>query len=99
MKSSFKEDPFMAVTIKPLSDKVVAEQLEAEIKTASGIYLPDKAQEKPKLARVVAVGEKVKQVKVGDQIIYEEYSGTNVKLDGKEYVIVKEEKVLGIVTK
>jgi len=89
----------MAVTIKPLSDKVVAEQLEAEIKTASGIYLPDKAQEKPKLARVVAIGEKVKQVKVGDQIIYEEYSGTNVKLDGKEYVIVKEEKVLGIVTK
>jgi len=87
----------MAASIKPLADKVVAEQLEAEIKTASGIYLPDKAQEKPKLARVVAVGEKVKQVKVGDQIIYEEYSGTNVKLEGKEYVIVKEEKVLGIV--
>lgn len=89
----------MAISIKPLADKIVAEQVEAEIKTASGIYLPDKAQERPKLAKVVAIGPKVKQVKVGDQIIYEEFSGTNIKLGGKEYVIVKEEKVLGTVSK
>lgn len=80
--------------IVPLTDRVVAMRLEAESKTASGLYLPDKAQEKPKMAKVVAVGPDVKGVKNGDTIIYEEYSGANVKVDGEEFVIVKEEKIL-----
>jgi len=87
------------VKLNPLSDRVVAVQIEAEAKTASGIYLPDKAQEKPKVAKVVAVGPDVKKVKKNDQIIYEEFAGTTVKVDGEEYVIVKEEKILATVGK
>ena len=64
----------MSAKIQPLADYVVATQEEAETKTASGIYLPDKAAEKPKIAKVVAVGKNVKEVKVGDKIIYGGYS-------------------------
>jgi chaperonin GroES len=87
----------MSVNIKPLADRVVAEPVEAESKTASGLYLPGGAQEKPKVAKVVAVGPDVKNIKVGDRILYEDYSNTDVKVDGKSYIIVKEEKVLATV--
>lgn len=87
----------MAINIKPLADRVVAEPIEAEAKTASGLYLPGGAQEKPKVAKVVAVGPNVKDIKVGDNILYEDYSNTDVKVDGKSYIIVKEEKVLAVV--
>lgn len=87
----------MAAKIKPLADRVVAEPVEAKAKTASGLYLPDNAQEKPKVAKVVAVGPDVKNVKVGDSILYEDYSNTDVKVDGSEYIIVKEEKILATV--
>ena len=85
--------------LKPLTDRVVAKQLEAETKTASGIYLPDNAQEKPKTAEVVAVGPDVKQVKKGDQIIYEEFAATTVKVGSDEFIVVKEEKILATVGK
>jgi chaperonin GroES len=88
----------MSVPIKPLADRVVAEPQEAEAKTASGLYLPGGAQEKPKVAKVVAVGPDVKGIKVGDSILYEDYSNTDVKVDGKNYIIVKEEKVLATVS-
>ena len=85
----------------PLGDRVVLEQLEAEETTKSGIVLPGQAQEKPQQAKVVAVGpgtEEVKmEVKKGDEVIYSKYSGTNVKLEGKEYVIVKQSDILAIV--
>lgn len=87
----------MGVKINPLDDRIVAQQLEAQTKTASGLYLPDSAQEKPKVAKVVAVGSNAKSVKVGDQIIYKEYSATEVKVDGEKYLIVKEEDVLATV--
>lgn len=87
----------MAVKINPLADRVVAEPVEAKTKTASGLYLPGNAQEKPKVAKVVAVGPDVKSVKVGDDILYEDYSNTDVKVDGDEYIIVKEEKILAVV--
>lgn len=87
----------MSVKINPLDDRIVAQQLEAQTKTASGLYLPDSAQEKPKAAKVVAVGKNVKDVKVGDQIIYKEYSATEVKVDADKYLIVKEEDVLATV--
>ncbi len=87
----------MVSPIKPLADRVVAVREEAQTKTASGIFLPDNAKEKPVLAQVVAVGPKVAQLKVGDKIVYKEYSTTELKIDGKEYLIVKEEDVLATI--
>ena len=87
----------MSVPIQPWADYVVAQAEEAQSKTASGLYLPDNAQEKPKVAKVVAVGKVVKNVKVGDKIIYKSYSTTDIKLDKEEYILVKEEDVLATV--
>ena len=90
----------------PLGDKIVLKQLEAEETTKSGIVLPGQAQEKPQQAEVIAVGpggvvdgKEVKmEVTVGDKVIYSKYSGTEVKLDGEEYIIVKQSDILAIVT-
>lgn len=87
----------MAVNIQPLADYVVAQQEEAETKTASGLYLPGNAQEKPKVAKVLAVGKDVKQVKIGDKIVYKSYSTTDVKMGKDEYILVKEEDILATV--
>ena len=87
----------MSTPIKPLADRVVAVREEAKTQTASGLYLPDGAKEKPMLAVVKAVGPEVKGIKVGDKIIYKEYSTTELKIDGVEYLIVKEEDVLATV--
>jgi chaperonin GroES len=87
----------MSVPIQPLADYVVAQAEEAPSKTASGLYLPDNAQEKPKVAKVVAVGKGAKSVKVGDKIIYKSYSTTDVKLGRDEYILVKEEDILATV--
>jgi chaperonin GroES len=84
----------MAVNIQPLADYVVAQAEEAESKTASGLYLTQGAQDKPKTAKVVAVGKDAKQVKVGDRIVYKGYSTTDVKVGSEEYILVKEEDVL-----
>jgi chaperonin GroES len=87
----------MSAKIQPLAQYVVATQEEAETKTASGIYLPDKAAEKPKIAKVLAVGKDVKEVKVGDKIIYGGYSHSEVKVDAKEYLLIKEEDIYAVV--
>lgn len=87
----------MSVNIQPLADYVVAQAEEAESKTASGLYLPDNAKEKPKTAKVLAVGKEAKQVKVGDRIIYKSYSTTEVKVGSEDYILVKEEDVLATV--
>ena len=87
----------MAVNIQPLADYLVAQEEEPETKTASGLYLPEKAAEKPKVAKVLAVGKDVKQVKVGDRIVYKSYSTTDVKMGADEYILVKEEDVLATV--
>jgi chaperonin GroES len=84
----------MSVPIKPLADRVVAMREEAPAKTASGLYLPDNAKEKPVIAKVVAIGPDVKTIKVGDKILYKEYSTTDIKINDKEYLIVKTEDVL-----
>ena len=85
----------------PLGDRVVLKQLEAEETTKSGIVLPGQSKEKPQQAEVIAVGpgtEEVKmEVKQGDQVIYSKYSGTDVKLDNTEYIIVKQSDILAIV--
>lgn len=87
----------MSVNIQPLADYVVAVGEEAATKTASGLYLPEKAAEKPKVAKVVAVGKEAKQLKVGDRIVYKSYSTTDVKVGSDEYILVKEEDVLATV--
>jgi chaperonin GroES len=87
----------MSVPIQPLGDYVVAQALEAQSKTASGLYLPGGAQEKPKVVKVVAVGKDVKSVKADDQIIFKGYSQTDIKVDGTEYILVKEEDVIATV--
>ncbi len=87
----------MAIPIQPLADYVVAVGEAAETKTASGLYLPDNAQEKPKTAKVVAVGKDVKQIKSGDRIIYKSYSTTDVKVGSEDYILVKEEDILATV--
>jgi len=89
----------------PLGDRVVLKQLEAEEKTKSGIILASSAQEKPQEAEVVAVGpggnvdgkEITMQVKEGQKVIYSKYSGTDVKLDGDEFIIVKQSDILAVV--
>ena len=93
------------MTLVPLGDRVVLKQVEAEETTKSGIVLPGQEQEKPQQAEVVAVGpggvvegKEVKmEVAVGDKVIYSKYSGTEVKMDGTEYIIVKQNDILAIV--
>ncbi|MNH75253.1 10 kDa chaperonin 1 [compost metagenome] len=84
----------MTSPIKPLADRVVAVREVAATQTASGIYLPETAKEKPTVANVIAIGADVKEVKVGDKIVYKEYSTTELKIDGTDYLIVKEEDIL-----
>ena len=91
--------------LKPLGDRVVIKQLEAEEKTQSGIVLPGSAKEKPQEAEVVSVGpggmvdgkEVTMHVKAGDRVIYSKYAGTEVKVDKVEYIIVKQNDILAIV--
>lgn len=87
----------MSVKVHPLADYIVAQAEEAKTKTASGLYLPQNSAEKPKVAKVVAIGVDAKQVKVGDRIIYKSFSPTEVKVDGEEYLLVKEEDILATV--
>jgi chaperonin GroES len=87
----------MSVPIQPLADYVVSQAEAAQSKTASGLYLPDNAQEKPKIAKVLAVGKDVKQIKIGDKILYKTYSTTDVKVGNEEYILVKEEDILATV--
>ena len=87
----------MSTPLHPLGDYVVAVAEEAATKTASGLYLPEKSAEKPKTAKVVAVGKEAKQIKVGDRIVYKSYSSTDVKVGSDDYIIVKEEDVLATV--
>ena len=83
--------------IKPIGKLILAVIDQAQTKTASGLYLAEKSQEKPKTATVEAVGSEVKKVKAGDCIIYESYAGTEINHQSKDYVLVEEEKVLAIV--
>ncbi|MBP2831679.1 co-chaperone GroES [Aquimarina sp. U1-2] len=91
----------MGLNIKPLSDRVVVEPLPAETQTASGLFIPDSAQEKQQKGKVAAVGGGKKDhemtVKVGDTVLYGKYSGTELKLDGKDYLIMREDDILAIV--
>lgn len=83
--------------LKPLADRVVVERISAEAKTASGIMLPETAKEKPEEGVVIATGKDVAEVKKGDKIVFKKYSPQEVKIDGKELLIIKEEDILAVV--
>ena len=89
------------MNIKPLSDRVLVEPAQAETKTASGIIIPDTAQEKPQKGTIVAVGngkaDEPLTVKIGDTVLYGKYSGTELKLEGKDYMIMRESDILAII--
>ncbi|MDO4877561.1 MAG: co-chaperone GroES [Oscillospiraceae bacterium] len=93
------------MTIKPLADKVVVKKLQAEETTKSGIILSSGAQQKPQIAEIIAVGpggmvdgnEIKMEVRVGQKVIIRDYAGTNVKLDGEEYIIVRQDDIAAIV--
>ncbi len=93
------------MTIRPLFDRVVVKSVDSEETTKSGIVLPGAAKEKPQMAEVVAVGpggnvdgkEITMQVKVGDKVIYSKYAGNEVKLDGNEFVVIRQSDVLAVV--
>ena len=96
----------MATKLIPLGDRLLVERIEAETTTAGGIVLPDSAKEKPIQGKVIAVGEGRRnddgkivplQVKKGDTVLFGKYSGTEVKIDGNDYLIMKEDDVLAIV--
>lgn len=92
--------------IRPLNDRILVKRLEGEEKTAGGIIIPDSAKEKPAEGEVIAVGpgklndngERVAiDVKVGDRVLFSKYGGTDVKLDGEDYLILREDDILGVV--
>ncbi len=89
-----------SVALKPLADRVLVEAAKAEEKTAGGIIIPDTAQEKPQRGKVIAVGNGKKDepltVKIGDNVLYGKYSGTEITIDGKEYLIMRESDIFAI---
>lgn len=90
----------MSVNFRPLADRVLIEPTAAETKTASGIIIPDNAKEKPQEGTVIAVGnglvDEPMTVKVGDKVLYGKYAGSELKIDGNDYLIAKESDILGI---
>lgn len=96
----------MATKVRPLNDKVLIERAEADEKTKGGIILPDSSKEKPKEGTIIAVGqgritdqgERLEfQVKEGDRVIFKSYAGTDVKIDGKDYILMSEEEILAVI--
>jgi len=91
----------MSLKIKPLADRVLIEPVAAETKTASGIIIPDNAKEKPQQGKVMAVGKGKKDepmtVTIGDTVLYGKYSGTELKLEGKDYLMMRESDILAII--
>jgi chaperonin GroES len=89
------------INFKPNEDRVLVEAAAAEVKTASGLFIPDTAKEKPQKGKVIAIGDGIKDkpvtVKVGDNILYGKYSGTELTIDGKEYLIMRNSDIFGIV--
>ena len=94
--------------LKPLGNRVLLEIFEEEVTTASGLVLPDSAKEKPQLARVLAVGDGnlldngdrlPVEVSIGDQVVFEQYAGTEIKFEGNEYLIIKDTEIIAVVEK
>ena len=98
----------VVTTFTPLHDRILVRRVEAEQKTSSGLYIPDSAKEKPQEGEVISVGKGKSNdegkvfpldVKAGDRVLFGKYSGTEIKLDGEEFLIMREEEILGILKK
>lgn len=96
------------MNIRPLNDRIIVERLEEETKTAGGLIIPDTAKEKPQQGKVIAVGHGKKtedgkvlplDVKVGDKVLFGKYAGTEIKIEGKEYLMMREDDILGVIEK
>lgn len=91
----------MAINIKPLADRVLIEAASAEEKTTGGIIIPDTAKEKPQKGKVIAVGKGTKDdpitVKVGDNVLYGKYAGTEIALNGSDYIIMREADIFAVI--
>ena len=96
------------MNIRPLHDRIIVERLEEETKTAGGLIIPDTAKEKPQQGKVIAVGKGKKtedgkvlplDVKVGDKVLFGKYAGTDIKIDGQEFLMMREDDILGVVEK
>ncbi len=85
------------VKFKPLKERVFVSYSEELEKTAGGLYIPDAAKEKPQRGKIEAIGSEVKNVKVGDTVLFDKYSGSKITIDSQEYLILKEEDILGII--
>jgi len=94
------------MNIRPLHDRIIVERLEEETKTAGGLIIPDTAKEKPQEGKIVAVGKGKSNeegkvlpldVKVGDKVLFGKYAGTDIKIDGKEYLMMREDDILGVI--
>ena len=89
------------INVKPLGDRVLVEPQEAEVKTSGGILIPDSAQEKPQRGKVIAVGSGTKEVemevKAGDMVLYGKYSGTELQVEGKDYMIMRQSDILAVI--
>ena len=94
------------MSIRPLQDRIIVERLEEETTTAGGLIIPDTAKEKPQQGQVIAVGKGKKtedgkvlplDVKVGDKVLFGKYAGTDIKMDGKEYLMMREDDILGVI--
>jgi chaperonin GroES len=100
-----KEVVFMAIRIRPLHDRVIVKRIEEEEKTKGGLIIPDTAKEKPQEGKVIAVGPGKQEdgkvisldVKAGDKILFGKYSGTEIKLDGEDHLILREDDILGVI--
>jgi len=89
------------INVKPLGDRVLVEPQDAEVKTSGGILIPDSAQEKPQRGKVIAVGSGTKEVemevKAGDMVLYGKYSGTELQVEGKDYMIMRQSDILAVI--
>jgi len=85
------------MNFKPLGDRILVKTVEESNTTASGIIIPDNAKEKPNRAEVIAIGTDVEDVKVGDTVVYGKYSGTELVLDGSDYIVLEVSDVLGVI--
>lgn len=93
------------MNVRPLQDRIIVERLEEETKTAGGIIIPDSAKEKPQMGKIMAIGKgKMNSegeylpldVKAGDKVLFSKYAGTEIKLEGKEFLIMREDDILGV---
>ncbi|HEY6838310.1 MAG TPA: co-chaperone GroES [Geobacteraceae bacterium] len=94
--------------LRPMQDRIIVKRVEEETKTAGGIFIPDTAKEKPQKGEVIAVGKGKKtedgkviplDVKAGDQVLFGKYAGTEIKIEGEEYLIMREDDILGVIEK